>query len=51
MTPRTKNPIDFAEAMKRLRERLGIPSLPQPPVDAPPPPKPPTETDRDEEDK
>jgi hypothetical protein len=38
-------PIDFAEAMRRLRERLGIPSLPVPPPDAEPPPKPRTEVD------
>jgi hypothetical protein len=47
MTTTPSKPIDFAEAMKRLRERLGIPSLPMPPEGAPTPPRPPTETDDD----
>jgi hypothetical protein len=40
-------PIDFAEAMRRLRERLAIPSLPAPLPGAKPPPAPRTEVDDD----
>jgi hypothetical protein len=49
MTEKPRPPIDFAEAMRRLRERHGIPAIPLPLPDALPPPKPHNETDRDEE--